>query len=246
MSQAFRSSAEFFRTTPADKQGDRLEDMISALYRSVLRPGDLAVDGGAHVGLHSIGMARCVRPGGRVIAVEALARLVNGMLARQIAEHGFDDTIVVENLALGAAQGEAVFHDVSEAPGYSGLRARTDLPGTLAETVREVRVKVETLDALVAHHGSGRPVRFIKLDLEGGEFDCLRGARKTLEGDRPIVVFEHGQADAARLYGYSKESFFDYFDGVGYRLTTLLDEPLTREVWGTGHAVWYVVARPNR
>lgn len=244
MSQAFSRSAEFFRTTPSDKQGDRLEDMIAALYGSVLQPGDLAVDGGAHVGLHSIGMARCVRPDGRIIAVEALARLAGGMLAQQITKHGFGDTIIVENLALGAAPGEAVFHDVFEAPGYSGLRVRTDLPGTLSETVREVRVRVETLDALVARHGQGRPVRFIKLDLEGGEFDCLRGARAALERDRPIVVFEHGQAEAAKLYGYDKGNFFDYFDSVGYRLATLLEEPLTREVWGTGHAVWYVVARP--
>lgn len=244
MSEVFPRSAAFFRTNPVEKQGDLLEEMIAGLYRSILRPGDLAVDGGAHVGLHSIGMARCVRPGGRVIAVEALTRLAKGLLAQQIANHAFDDTILVENVALGAAPGEAVFHDVSEAPGYSGLRARTDLPGELSKTVREVRVAVETLDTLVARHGRGLPVRFIKLDLEGGEFDCLRGARETLQRDRPVVVFEHAQAEAAKLYGYSKEDFFDYFHSIGYRLSTLLDEPLTREVWGKDYAVWYVVGHP--
>lgn len=246
MSQAFSLSAEFFRTTPSDKQGDRLEGLISDLYASILKPGDVAVDGGAHVGLHSLGMARHVAPGGRVIAVEALARLANGMLARQIASHGFTETILVENVALGRAAGEAVFHDVSEAPGYSGLRARTDLPGKLNETIREVQVRVEMLDTLAARHAlPGRPVRFIKLDLEGGEFDCLLGARATLERDRPVVVFEHAQAAAAKLYDYTKDSFFEFFDSIGYRLTTLLGEPLTREVWGTGYAVWYVVARPR-
>lgn len=245
MPNPFTRSADFFNSAPSAKHGDMLEDIINGLYAARLRPGDLAVDGGAHIGLHTLGMARHVSPGGRVIAVEALTRLATGMLARRINEGGFADTVVVENVALGAEPGQAIFHDVSQAPGYSGLRARDDLPGNLSETIHEVSVKVEPLDALVARNAlPGKKVSFIKLDLEGGEFDCLRGARRTLEKDRPLVVFEHGQAKAAALYGYTKDGFFDFFDSVGYTLTTLLQEPMTRETWGTGQSVWYMVATP--
>jgi hypothetical protein len=45
-----------------------------------------------------------------------------------------------------------------------------------------------TIDDYLA--GTGRALSVLMLDIEGAEFQALRGARATLERDRPSVVFE--------------------------------------------------------
>jgi 23S rRNA U2552 (ribose-2'-O)-methylase RlmE/FtsJ len=55
-----------------NKRGGFFETVITALYRGVVREGDLVLDGGAHIGAHTGPLARCVGKSGKVVAVEAL------------------------------------------------------------------------------------------------------------------------------------------------------------------------------
>jgi protein-L-isoaspartate O-methyltransferase len=61
---------------------DFFENVILATYRAVLRPGDTAVDGGAHRGFHTYPMAECVGPSGKIHAFEVLPALVEAMQKR--------------------------------------------------------------------------------------------------------------------------------------------------------------------
>jgi hypothetical protein len=51
------------------------ETHVAALYLFVLRPGSIALDGGANVGQHTLQMISAVSPGGLVIAAEPVAEL---------------------------------------------------------------------------------------------------------------------------------------------------------------------------
>src|SRR5687767_10401878 len=39
-------------------------------YQRLLKPGDTVIDIGANIGAHTLQLARCVSPGGRVVAIE--------------------------------------------------------------------------------------------------------------------------------------------------------------------------------
>ncbi len=58
-------------------------------------------------------------------------------------------------------------------------------------------VEVYPIDELFA----SQPVSFIKMDIEGAEFDALRGARKVIERDRPLLAIcvYHTQDDIWRI-----------------------------------------------
>jgi FkbM family methyltransferase len=210
------------------------ETIIAGLYGTVLRPGDLAVDGGANEGLHAFPLAALVGPTGMVLAFEPIAwraeALAQAALARGLPQ------LRVRLEALAERAGIAPFHWVRNADGYSGLQPRSY---PVVPDVEVVAVPTVPLDALV---DGDRPWRFGKLDLEGGEFRALQGAAGALRRHRPALVFECDRAGAARTYGYDADEFFGLFGALGYRLRDIFGRPFPREAWDSPGYPHYFIA----
>lgn len=199
------------------------ETIIAGLYRAVLRPGDLAVDGGANEGMHAFPLAELVGPSGRVLAFEPIPWRAE-TLAHAARERAMPQLRVFAQ-ALAERGGTAPFHWIRNADGYSGLRPRAY---PVVPDVEMLSVPTVALDTLI---DDGPPWRFGKLDLEGGEFRALQGAARALERHRPVLVFECDRVGAPRFYGYGPDEFFGFFDGLGYRLRDLFGRPFAREAW---------------
>jgi len=75
----------------------------------------------------------------------------------------------------------------------------------------EIRVETNTIDNIVASLGLLR-IDFIKIDVEGHEFEVLKGASKTLERMRPVLLVEIEQ----RHHPFAIEVIFDYISSLGY------------------------------
>jgi FkbM family methyltransferase len=158
--------------------------------------GSVAIDVGANVGWHAVGMAAV---GATVIAVEPLeANLLR--LREAVADH---PAIVIEATALGArpgrvrhtapADGAYVAVDGEPLAADAGLDGASTWPMT-------------TLDALWERHGAP-PVRVVKIDVEGYELEVLRGGRQLLANARPDVLVETTHPAAVA----------ELFAGLGYR-----------------------------
>lgn len=154
---------------------DKLELFVASLCE-----GDVVYDVGAHVGVYSLVAARHVGPLGRVYAFEPLPRNL-GYLNEHLALNGVKNCTVLE-AAVGSEAGTATF-DKSVHPAMGHL-------GATGGPVISVRTVV--IDDLVTS-GAIRPPAVIKLDIEGAEYEALRGATQTLARARPIVfVATHG------------------------------------------------------
>src|SRR5438067_53287 len=77
-----------------------------AFVRRVLKPGDVALDIGAHIGFFTMHMADAVGSSGRVYAFEPFDANAD-LLERSIAENRFGDRVVFRRAAVGAAAGAA-------------------------------------------------------------------------------------------------------------------------------------------
>ena len=211
------------------------EAIIAGLYRAVLHPGDLAVDGGANEGMHAFPLAECVGPSGRVLAFEPIPWRAE-TLVHQARERRLPQLRVSAQALAEHGGATAPFHWIRNADGYSGLRPRSY---PVVPDVEMLTVPTVALDAVI---GDDRPWRFCKLDLEGGEFRALRGAARALGRHRPVVVFECDRVDAPRHYGYGPDEFFGFFGALGYRLRDLFGRPFTREAWDSPGYPHYFVA----
>jgi FkbM family methyltransferase len=219
--------------------GDLFERVIEDIYTSVLGIGDVALDGGAHVGRHSFPMANCVGPQGIVLAVEAHPKLARRLVQRARKHHARQVQVI--DKALYDRVGHVSFHCTKQHPAYSGIEARRY---DFEEAVEVVEVEATTIDTLGARLGERR-LRFVKLDLEGGEFRALEGGRDTIRTRRPLIVFENDQENSAQSYGYSKDDWFDLFAATGYETFTLWGQPYWRVDWGRHDIPWYFIAAPS-
>lgn len=239
---AERSYTELFRIGSRGggafpQSGDLFESVIEDIYCAVLKPGDLALDGGAHVGRHSFPMAECVGWNGLVLALEAHPKLARA-LARRARRHA--GPVEVIGQALSDHIGRVPFHCVSRHTAYSGIAARRY---DFDDDIRIIEVDATTIDALVS---ARRPRRlaFLKLDLEGGELRALEGAASVLAHDGPLIVFENDQENSARDYHYSKEDWFGFFTAMKYDTFNLWGEPYGPADWGRRDIPWYFIATP--
>lgn len=79
------------------------------------------------------------------------------------------------------------------------------------------KVRVRTIDGLVAEYLKTEGLVFVKLDVEGAEVPAFRGAAKTLTGRTIIVYEDHGKdhdcAPTAYLLGEGRQVFYIHENG---------------------------------
>lgn len=174
--------------SPAEKLAIHDAWATTAILRRVLAPDANGVDVGAHVGGFLAELVQ-IAPKGRHVAVEPIPTLAANLRA------AFPQT-TVHAVALSDSPGSATFQWVHSNPAFRGLVRRDDLRP--AERIEPIEVRLERLDDLIA---AGVPVALVKIDVEGGEVNVLRGASRVLRENRPWVLIEHGSA--CRVYGHT-------------------------------------------
>ena len=127
-------------------------------------------------------------------------------------KENFSERADIYPYALGNENKETIFHHVVSNPTYSGLQQRK-YKGE--EEIKEIRVQVRKLDEVISHD---IPITLLKIDVEGGEFDVLKGSTAIIQKWNPYIIFEHGVGGADK-YGVQPAELFDMLTGnFGYRI----------------------------
>ena len=161
-------------------------------------------------------------PGGKHFAFEPLPDLYEELKTK------YGNVCTVYPYALSDSNGETEFNYVITNPAYSGIKKRQyDRPN---EEDTLITVQKRKLDDLIP---ADLAIRFIKIDVEGGEFGVLRGAQRILATNHPVIVYEQGKG-GADIYGTEPGDFFDFMTSAGYKISLMqyfLDdkEPFSRE-----------------
>ena len=223
------------------------EPLIEQFYRAWLRPGDTAIDVGAHSGRHSRPLydvlsgasAGVPAKGGQLFLFEPIPSLASAL--RSHFEHS-TIPVTMFNCAVSDSEGTADFAVALDRPEESSLKERAQYNGTTR--IQHVAVQLRTVDAAVADITA---LHFVKIDVEGAEMGALRGASKTLSRLRPVVEFESGGRSLGG-FGFAADDVFDYFDGHRYVLFDILGTRLSRETFANSMSreqVWDYVAAPE-
>lgn len=165
---------------------DVYEPQVWRHLKARVRPGDVCLNVGAHMGIYALALARWTAPGGRIFAFEPNPT-TRAALARHVVLNGASDRIEILGEAVSAAPGLATFF-ATDQEGFS----RLGIHNPMATHGKELTVPVTSIDAFCAERGLAPD--WITLDIEGSEIGALEGARVTIargRGRLGIIVEMH-------------------------------------------------------
>jgi len=171
-------------TLPHDKAiwtGTYEHEFTRAIIEHI-KPGDVCYDIGGYRGFMSGAMA--LAGASKVVVFEPAP--MNQLALRRLCELNPALPISVMPLALSDSNGLVLLKVM---PDLSMGKLVGSPFQTGAAAVDEMTVSVRTMDGLV--EGGNIPLpNVVKIDVEGSEFDVLRGATKVLETSRPCIFLE--------------------------------------------------------
>lgn len=167
-----------------------LELLAEIFHRTM--PGWIFVDAGAHIGNHSVFL-------GAILGLKGYAIEQNphtfAALQRNLAANQLTERVRAINAAVGGRAGRAKTIPAEDAHNSGMDRVEMSADGPLA---------MITLDSLALPR-----LDLLKIDVEGFEVECLKGAQDTIDRCSPLIVAEaiepqnfQDQSDFLRPFGY--------------------------------------------
>ena len=135
-------------------------------------------------------------------------------MAQKLKEKFLSPQVSIKELALSDSNEKTSFHWVKNAPAYSGLKRRTY--ALEHPEIERIDVQCARLDDVCTLP----KVDLIKIDVEGGEWQVLKGGENIINRDHPDIIFELGKG-SSEFYQTTPEMIFDFFDNKGYQLFPL-------------------------
>jgi len=202
---------------------NRFETAECSFVERFLQPGMTALDIGAHHGFYTLLASLRVGAEGHVISFEPSLRERKALL-RHVKLNRCRN-VSVQALAVGKEIADASMYVVEgRQTGCNSLR----LPIVESGTSKQ-RVSVTRLDDWLRGQKIDR-VDFIKLDVEGGELDVLKGAEQLLaRRPRPVILAEV-QDVRTQPWGYRAREIIDYLRERGYQWFHISPEGLLEEM----------------
>lgn len=153
------------------------EQGTASTLKQFLKPGDTFVDVGANIGFLSLVAAEIVGKKGRVFAFEPLPSTYE-ILEKNKHINRYDQ-LKPYSFALGNETNSKMIYTENENRGGTSLVNHLSDSGTIIEVKKLDDINLQS------------PITMMKIDVEGYEFEVLKGAEKTIKTDKPILIIEY-------------------------------------------------------
>jgi FkbM family methyltransferase len=180
------------------------------------KEGDTVIDIGAHIGRYTITSSKQVGKTGKVVAIEADPDNFQ-LLKRNIALNKLTNVMPL-NYAVFSERTRMKLYEQSASAKYNSL-----MLARAARTKNYVEVEADTLDSILKLNEVNQ-VNWIKIDVEGAEFEVLKGSTKTLSSENMSLLIEihniedpshhHNIVDFLQYHNY-EITFEQRYEGSG-------------------------------
>lgn len=209
--------------------------------------GMTVYDIGAHIGTFTMFFARRVGNLGRVLSFEPNSSSYR-TLKKHVKINGFSNVETLD-IGIGAHRETRQLLYVPQSSGTGSMKRSIQMSLSKSCTrVKSTVVQVDTLDNCIETHNLSEP-DFVKIDVEGMEYDVLLGMSKTLDVRKPFLFIElHGVSETSKIANSKK--LIDYLKPFGYALyhveSNAMIDAHDQSVPGIGHIFAYTKTRPIR
>lgn len=181
------------------------EDVI--LQRFKPNEGDVVVDVGAHIGLYTIIASKHAKEQGKIVSIEADPDNFE-VLSRNISLNGLSNVIAL-NCAAYSKKEKVKLYLSGKEKGFT--KYNTLMSGRSGSQF--VEVEANTVDYLLQSNGIKQEgVNWIKIDVEGAEYEVLKGSTNILSQSKDIslLVEIHNLGNGENMYDTIVHFLNDY------------------------------------
>lgn len=170
-----------------------------------IKEGDVVVDVGANIGYYTLLFAKLVGPSGKVYAFEPHPENFQ-ILKKNILENGYRN-VILEKKAVSSKNGiEKLYIDKDMATRHSFLKS-------FVTTSKFVEVDTITLDSYFGK----KKVDFVKIDVEGYEFQVLKGMNDLMDNKEICIITEFTPWNLKQQQ-INPNEFVNFFTSKGFGL----------------------------
>jgi len=213
-----RIPTRYMNYFPADYEAENF-----AFLKQEVKPGNTVLDIGAHIGFFANITAQMVGHTGKVYAFEPTPS-THEMLQQMCVMNKHTAIVTPVNKAVGKEDGTITFYvsndKIDNTNSMLGYRD--------AANHRPIDIALTSVDNFVRQNNLSQ-VDFIKIDVEGAEYDTIRGAAETLQRFKPACILAiHPKLIANK--GDKLEDIYDFVAATGCNIT-LNGHPISRETF---------------
>jgi FkbM family methyltransferase len=186
------------------------DDIIE--HKFTPKEGDIVIDVGAHIGPYTLIASKSVGLRGKVIAIEAAPDNFD-ILNRNIQLNKLTNVITLNYAAFSKEDKIKLYLPSKEKEEFSNTKYNTVMMERAHGKTKFVEVKANTLDYLLQSNGiKHQQVNWIKIDVEGAEYEVLRGAKDILSKSNNIslLIEIHNLSENSNYYEPIKEFLNSY------------------------------------
>src|ERR687895_1246290 len=171
------------------------------------KKGDIVIDIGAHIGRYTITSSKQVGNTGKVVAIEADPENFE-LLKKNINLNNLTNVLPLHYAVFSTATRIKLYEQSASAKYNSVMLTRA------AKTKNYVEVNADTLDSILKQNGINQ-VNWIKIDVEGAEYEVLKGSTEMLSGENVSLLVEiHNIEDPSHYY-----NIVDFLKHRNYEMT---------------------------
>ena len=188
-------------------KAEEWDDLI--FLRQLLSAGEQFVDVGANIGLWTLTAAEKVGENGRIFSFEPNPATFT-KLQKNVERNKIQERVLLYQCAVSSKSGSEAFFCASE-HNVSQLAEH--------ERADAITVRIVDLDSLLEGAPCLNRIAGIKIDVEGHEFEVLKGAERTIRKHNPWIIVEFNTT-SLQSKAISDWSVYNHLLAHGYRAWT--------------------------
>jgi len=187
---------------------DAIDPTLCDLAKEFVRSGDVVWDIGANVGLFTFSAAHLAGPEGQVSAFESDVWLIQLLRRSSRMQPETSAPVKVVSVAIAESLDLRIFNIASRSRAANFLSGYgSSQTGRISEQQTVVSVSLDWLSERL-------PIpNVIKIDVEGAEFEVLKGAVGLLEREHPRILCEVSSEHSAEVTALLKRFGYNIYDG---------------------------------
>lgn len=193
------------------------EPQTTCLIQKNIFSGNIVVDIGANIGFFTLIMSNGVKKEGKVFSFEP--ELENyKLLSKNVKENNLQN-IILENKAVGNKNGSAEMYLASKENNiYSQSMHRIFSSKIVSQNSTPITIKIIKLDDFFEKLDLIKKINLIKIDVEGAEFDVLKGMNKILDSNKDLKIIMEFSLENLQDFGSKPDEVLDFLLKKNFKL----------------------------